>query len=254
MLNNIFDSHAHYDDHRFDEDRDELIASLWQNGVCGVVNAGTNVKDSQEHIEFAQKHPNFYASVGVHPLDACEVDGDYIDRLRELAKMPKVVAIGEIGLDYHYDVPPTVQMRVFERQLKLAKELDMPVIIHSREATADVLAKLEEYKLRGVVHCFSGSPETAKKLLDMGYYIGFTGVVTFPNAKKPLESAKVVPLDRIMLETDCPYMAPVPHRGKRCDSRMIQATAQFIADLKGVDAQHLVNCATENTKKLFGIE
>ncbi len=254
MYNNIFDSHAHYNDHRFDEDRDELIQSLWQNGVCGVVNAGTNVKDSQELIEFAQKYPNFYASVGVHPLDACEADGDYIDRLRELAKKPRVVAIGEIGLDYHYDVPPAVQMRVFERQLKLAKELDMPVIIHSREATADVLSMLEKYRLRGVVHCFSGSPETAKKLLDMGYYIGFTGVVTFPNAKKPVESAKVVPLDRIMLETDCPYMAPVPHRGKRCDSSMIQSTAQFIAQLKGVDTQSLIDCATANTKKLFGIE
>ncbi len=253
-MNNIFDSHAHYDDARFDEDRALLLSSLQNNGVRAVLNAGCDMQSSREGIRYAKQYDYFYAAVGIHPQAADEFTPADIQTLRQLAGEEKVVAIGEIGLDYHYETPPReVQKPVFEAQLQLAKELDLPVIIHSREATADVMALLRQYTPKGVVHCFSGSAETAKEVLGLGMYIGFTGVVTFSNAKKVLEAVAVTPLDRLLLETDCPYMAPAPYRGKRCDSSMIAYTAAKIAEIKGISAQQLIDIATENAMRMYQI-
>lgn len=256
MLQGIFDSHAHYDSEEFDADREELLASLAGQGVTAVLNASSDIASSRASMALAEKYPFFWCAVGVHPHEAAEVDGDYIDVVERMCTEKKVVAIGEIGLDYHYDFSPrSIQKRVFERQMKLAGQLGMPVIIHSREATEDTLEILRRFPdVTGVVHCFSGSAETAKELLKMGYYIGFTGVVTFNNAKKAVGAALAVPADRLLLETDCPYMAPVPLRGKRCESPMIAYTAEKIAQVKGMDAQQLVDAARENTCRLFQIE
>lgn len=255
QLHGIFDSHAHYDDNRFADDRDELFNRMHQGPVAALINVGCDLPSSKRSIALAKQYPFVYAAAGIHPEESVNVDGDYIDRLAELAAEQKVVAIGEIGLDYHYDntVKP-VQKRVFEHQLKLAERLDLPVIIHSRDAVQDTIDILKNANCRGVLHCFSGSAETAKIYLEMGYYLGFTGVVTFPNAKKAVESAKAVPLDRLLLETDCPYMAPVPHRGERCTSDLIAHTAAKIAEIKGLSTQELINIARENTCRLFGIE
>lgn len=255
MLNGIFDSHAHYDSEDFDPDREELIDSFASQGVVAVLNASSDIPSSRASMALTERYPFFWCGVGVHPHEAAEVDGDYIDQIEQMCAQPKVVAIGEIGLDYHYDFSPRpIQRRVFERQMKLAQQLGKPVIIHSREATEDTLEILQKFpSVTGVVHCFSGSAETAEVLLKLGYYIGFTGVVTFNNAKKVARAAQVVPLDRLLLETDCPYMAPVPLRGKRCESPMIVYTAEKLAQIKGVDAQQLVDAARENTCRLFGI-
>lgn len=251
-MQNIFDSHAHYDDERFKDDLDDVINHIKNNGVANVINVGCDVKSSIESIELAKKYPFFYAAVGVHPHDAENVEKDYLLTIENLLKEEKVVALGEIGLDYHYDFSPKItQQKVFEEQLKLAKKVDIPVIIHSREATNDTMCLLHKYNPKGVVHCFSGSAETAKETLNLGMYIGFTGVVTFPNAKKILDVIKITPLDRILLETDCPYMAPVPYRGKRTTSDMIEKTAETIANIKGIKTQELIDIARENTIKLF---
>ncbi|SDO09254.1 TatD family hydrolase [Acetanaerobacterium elongatum] len=253
-MNNIFDSHAHYDDARFNEDRAELLSSLQNKGVRAVLNAGCDMCSSREGIRYTQQYDYFYAAVGIHPQAADEFASADIEELRQLAQEEKVVAIGEIGLDYHYETPSReIQKPVFEAQLQLAKELDMPVIVHSREATADVMALLHKYQPKGVVHCFSGSAETAKEVLALGMYIGFTGVVTFGNAKKVLEAATVTPLNRLLLETDCPYMAPAPFRGKRCDSSMIAFTASKLAEIKGLETQQLIDIATENTYRMYEI-
>lgn len=253
LYKNIFDSHAHYNDERFLDDQDEVIKMIQKQGVCNVINAGCDDNTNKSSIELTKKYPMFYCSVGYHPEYAGQVEDDYISRLEELAKNEKVVAIGETGLDYHYDdgAPADVQKIVFEQQLILAKKLDMPVIIHSREATKDTLELLEKYRPKGVVHCFSGSAETAKRIVGLGMYLGFTGVVTFGNAKKALEAVAQTPIDRILLETDCPYMAPTPRRGKRCTSDLIEYIAIKIAEIKGVDVQTLINTANENTHKCF---
>lgn len=249
---NIFDSHAHYDDKKFKGDLDETIKMIQQNGVSNVINVGCDIKSSIASIALAKKYDMFFASVGIHPHEAANVPPDYIDQLRLLLAKPKVVALGEIGLDYHYDFSPrTEQKAVFERQLKLAIELNKPVIIHAREATSDTMSLLEKYKPAGVVHCFSSSAQTAELMLRLGMYIGITGVVTFPNARKIREVILITPLDRLLLETDCPYMAPVPYRGQRTTSDMIIKTAQAIADIKGVDVNRVISSARENTIKLF---
>lgn len=254
---NIFDTHAHYDDDSFDSDREQVLSCLAQKGVSRVLNAGCDLERSLQSIELAKKYDFMYASVGIHPHSAQSVlleNQNYIDILRQYATEKKVVAIGEIGLDYHYDFSPAeVQKQVFTSQLELAKEVDKPVIIHSREATLDMQAILERYNLRGVVHCFTGSKEIAQQHLKQGLYIGFTGVVTFSNAKKVLGAVDITPMDRILLETDCPYMAPSPHRGKRCTSDMIVHTANAIAQIKGVSVQELIDQAHENAVRLFGI-
>lgn len=260
MINNIFDSHAHYDDERFDGDRDELIASLPSKGVCAVINCASDLKSSATSAELSEKYPFFWCACGIHPheaekelkvADISEIKQKIID----FTKKKKCVAIGEIGLDYHYDFSPReLQKEIFELQLKLSKELDLPVIIHDREAHEDTMTLLKKYKPKGVVHCFSGSVEMAQEVLKLGMYIGLGGAVTFKNAKKPVAVAAATDISRILLETDCPYMAPVPFRGTRCSSDMIAYSAQTIASVKNMDVQTLVDAATENTKRLFGIE
>lgn len=249
---NIFDSHAHYDDKKFEDDLDKVIEMIQENGVTNVINVGCDIKSSIASIELAKKYGMFYASVGVHPHEAANITSDYIDQLRLLLAKPKVVALGEIGLDYHYDFSPRYEQKtVFEQQLELAIELNKPVIIHAREATSDTMNLLEKYKPAGVVHCFTGSVQTAEQTLKLGMYIGITGVVTFSNARKIRDVISITPLDRLLLETDCPYMAPVPYRGQRSTSDMIIKTAQAIADIKCVDVKHVISSARENTIKLF---
>lgn len=248
----IFDSHAHYDDKAFDVDRDILISQLFSNGICGIINVGCNLKTSAMSVDLAKKYPLIWATVGIHPHEAENVPKNYLDTLKDYLSDKKVVAIGEIGLDYHYDFSPReVQKKVFEEQLKLAKELDFPVIIHCREAYADTLELLKKYKPTGVVHCFSGSAEVSQEVVNLGMYIGLGGAVTFKNAKNPVLVAKTVPIDRILLETDCPYMAPVPHRGKRCDSSLIKFTAEKIATERGFSVNELLSTATQNVYELF---
>ena len=251
-----FDTHAHYDDEQFDIDRDELLASMPASGVSLIVNPASNLDSCRKVLEIANKFPFVYAAVGVHPHDAKEMDDDSIGLIRDMAKNEKVVAIGEIGLDYHYDLSPRdVQKKRFYQQLELARELKLPVIIHEREACQDTMDIITQFKnLKGVVHCFSGSWETAQQILDMGWYISFTGAVTFKNAKKAPEVAAKMPIDRLMLETDSPYMAPVPLRGRRNDSRNLPYIAETIAQLRGITREEVAATTLENGKKFFGIE
>lgn len=255
MYTNIFDSHAHYDDERFDADREETINRLFESGVVGVMNIGCSIERSKESVEFAQKYDKFYAAVGIHPEDIYDLPTNWLDMLKEWTAYAKVVAIGEIGLDYHYEnYDREAQIKAFRAQLELAKQVDIPVIIHSRDATEDTMNILREFKPKGVMHCFSGSAEVAKQVLDLGMYISFTGVLTFKNAKRALGALEVVPMDKLLLETDCPYMAPEPHRGERCDSSLIPFIADKIAEVKGLETQDVLNTCTENTKRLFGIK
>ncbi len=252
----IFDSHSHYDNPQFDEDRDEVLSSLRSKGVGLILLAGCALERSCAISELTKKYDFVFGSAGVHPIDCIEQTEPYLDRLEALFKEnKKLVAVGEIGLDYHYDnSPPELQKKFFIEQLELAKKLDKPVIIHSREATADMLDILKEYKPKGVVHCFSGSVETAKQILDLGLYIGFTGVVTFKNAAKAKKSAAYVPLDRLLIETDCPYMAPVPFRGERCDSSMLSSVAAVLAEIKGVSAEEIIKTTHNNAVKVYEME
>lgn len=247
------DSHAHYDDEQFDSDRDELLLRLNKGGVRNIVNIGCSMERSQYSVDLARKHPFVYAAVGIHPEDASGAPSDYLERIRRMAEYEKVVAIGEIGLDYHFEgYDRDMQLRFFEEQLDLAKEMELPVVIHSRDATEDTMNILRKRgKVSGVMHCFSGSSETAKQVLALGLNISFTGVLTFKNARKAVEALGVVPLGRLMLETDCPYMAPEPNRGKRCDSGMIVNVIDKIAELKGVSPELVAKKTMENTLKLF---
>lgn len=250
--NNIFDSHAHYDDEKFDEDRDELLESLFANGVTALVNCGSDLASSIRSKNLSDKYENIFFAAGIHPHEAAEMGNDDFDDIISLLKENKCVAIGEIGLDYHYDFSPRdVQKEIFEYQLKLAKDYDMPVIIHDREAHEDTWELLKKYHPKGVVHCFSGSAEMAKDILSIGMYIGLGGAVTFKNAKKPVSVAEMVPDNRLLIETDCPYMAPVPHRGERNNSLLIPCTAEVIAGIRGTTAQDILNITAENAKTLF---
>lgn len=247
------DSHAHYDAEQFDPDRDELLEALHKGGVRNIVNIGCTLERSQFSIDLAEKFPFIYAAVGIHPEDAADTPSDYLEKIRKMAENEKVVAVGEIGLDYHFEgFDRELQMRFFEEQLDLAEEKNLPVVIHSRDATEDTMRILgKRGKIYGVMHCFSGSAETAKQVLALGMNISFTGVLTFKNARKAVEALEVVPLDRLMLETDCPYMAPEPNRGKRCDSGMIVNVIEKIAELKGVTPELVAEKTMENTLKLF---
>lgn len=254
MYQNIFDTHAHYDDEKFDEDRAEVLSFVKSNGVNRIIDCGCDLKSSLSAVKLSEKYDFIYAAVGVHAHEAEEATETDFSEIRKLYTLEKVIAVGEIGLDYHYDFSPRDrQIEVFERQLLLANEWNLPVIIHDREAHEDTLRLLKKYRPKGVVHCFSGSVESAKEVLALGMYIGFGGAVTFKNARKPVEVAKYVPDDRLLLETDCPYMAPVPFRGKRCDSSMIAASAEFIAGVRQVDTQTLINQCHDNARLLFGI-
>ncbi len=255
MYTNIFDTHSHYTDRAFDEDREALLASMPEKGVSRILLASSSTEDTLENIALAEKFDYIYAASGVHPECVDRLPEDWLAQVREAAKHGKVRAIGEIGLDYHYDgYDADLQKAVFIAQLELARELQLPVIVHIRDAMGDAIEILRQYRPDGVVHCFSGSAESAREILRLGMHISFTGVVTFKNARKTLEALAEVPLDRLMMETDCPYMAPVPFRGKRCDSSMIAYTAEKAAEIKGVDTQTLIDACCETGKRLFGIE
>ena len=249
-----FDSHAHLDDPRFDADRDEIFAALAEQGP--VMNVGCDLASSERSVALAQKYSFVYASVGSHPDDADHVDGKLLDAYRRLCAEKKVRAIGEIGLDYHYeDVPRAQQIIAFEQQLELAEALKLPVIVHEREAHGDAMDIVMRHPdVRGVFHCFSGSKEMALWLVDRGWYIGFTGVLTFKNARRAVEAAQALPLDRILIETDCPYMAPEPYRGRRNDSRFVPLVAAKLAELRGLTQQEAGEITAENAKRLYGIE
>jgi TatD DNase family protein len=255
-----FDTHAHLDDKQFNDDLEQVIGQSISQGVTAMVNVGTTMQSSRRSIKLAQKYPQIYASVGVHPHDAKSMkDEKHWAELEELARQPKVAALGEMGLDYFHNYSePQVQREVFRRQLALAKKLGLPVIIHDREAHQDILAILtaaskEDNNLTGVLHCFSGSWEMAKKCLELGFYISLAGPVTFANAVKPKEVAKKVPLDRLLIETDCPYLTPHPHRGKRNYPGYVKLVAEEIASLRGLPAEELAQATKENGSRLFKI-
>ncbi len=253
MFNNIFDSHAHYDDSWFDEDRDSLLEKLPELGVCGVVNNAVDPESSARAIAFAEKYPYFYAAVGFHPENLENMPDGWLDKIAELTKHPKVVAIGETGLDYHWDIPKPLQLRVFEDQIKLSLDLDMPIVVHDREAHGDVFDLLRKYRPKALVHCFSGSVELMREAVKLGSCISLGGVVTFKNARHSIEVAGEIPLDRLLLETDAPYMAPVPFRGKRNDSSKIIFAAEKIAALRGVGVQELLDITADNAKRFYSI-
>lgn len=254
-MNKIFDSHAHYNFEKFDDDRDFIINKIKTNGVCGVMNVGCDIKTSKSSINLSKKYDFFYSSVGIHPHEASNVDGDYIDVLKDLANHEKVFAVGEMGLDYYYEhSPKQVQKRVFINQLKLAKVLNLPAIIHSRDAIDDTLEILNEHPdVKGVVHCFSYDLESAKKFTKLGYYIGITGMITFSSAKALKEAVKNISIEHLVLETDCPYMAPNPYRGSRSDSSMILEIAKEISRLKGICLEDVLSKTTKNSYTLFNI-
>lgn len=252
----IFDSHAHYDSEQFNEDRNELLLSMEENGVGTIVNSAANWDSVTEVVELAHKYPFVYAAVGMHPDEVGDLNDERFEYLKSQCQKDKVVAVGEIGLDYYWDNEShDVQKKWFIKQLELARELDLPVIIHSRDAAADTLEIMKEYGqgLRGVIHCFSYSIELAREYVKMGYYIGIGGVVTFKNGRKLKEIAAEIPLERILLETDCPYLAPVPFRGKRNCSAYISYVAQEIANLKGISYEEVVAQTEKNGKELFQI-
>jgi len=251
-----FDTHAHYNDRRFDADRQELLGSLPARGISLVVNPGSSMDTSRRAVELADAFSYICAAVGVHPHDSRTMDDKSIETLERLAAHPKVVAIGEIGLDYHYDHSPReVQRARFREQMELARRLALPVIIHEREATADMLEIVSAYPdVTGVFHCFAGSVETAKRLLAWGWYLSFTGVITYKNARVSHEVISAMPRDRIMIETDAPYLTPIPYRGQRNSSLYLPYVAQTVADLLGISLQEAAALTAENGKQCFGIE
>ena len=252
----LFDTHAHLDDHAFDADRRELLAALPGQGIGLLMNPGCSFESSRNAILLAEEYGYIYAAVGSHPDVADEVDEALIARYRELCKHRKVKAIGEIGLDYHYeDIPRDIQKRAFRLQMELAAELQLPVIVHEREAHEDGLRIVDEFPtVKGVFHCYSGSLEMAKELIKRGWYIGFTGVLTFKNARKAIEVASAIPLERIVIETDCPYMAPVPFRGKRNDPGKVCFMADKLAELRGITPDEARRITMENGKRLYRID
>lgn len=251
----FFDTHTHLDDEKFDTDRDELIASFKDEGLTLAVNIGANIKTSKNSIALAEKYDFIYASVGVHPNDTGDMNDSDLAQLEEMTKHPRVVAIGEIGLDYHYDEPePEIQKIWFEKQLRLAQKLNMPYIVHDRDAHADVLEIIKKVGyFNGVMHCFSGSSEFARQVTDLGMYVSIAGTVTFKNAPKIQEVAKTVPLDKLLIETDSPYLTPEPYRGKRNNSGYVKYTAAKIAELRGMDDAEVAKITMENGKRFYNI-
>lgn len=254
----LIDSHAHLDDSRFDRDRDKLIKDLKKAGVELVINPGGDLNSSIKAVALAEEYENIYAAVGVHPHSASEVDEATMDILRSFANRDKVIAIGEIGLDYYYDNSPRdVQRKWFREQLKLAKEVGLPVIIHSRDAAGDtyeILKEAQDGSLTGVIHCYSGSVEMAMEYIKLGFYISLAGPVTFKKAIKPKEVAEAIPLDKLLIETDSPYLTPVPYRGKRNEPKYVRYVAETIAEIKGLSFEEVAKRTAENTKKLFRIK
>ena len=252
----LFDTHAHMDDHAFDADREELLAGFPARGVGLVMNPGCSAESSRNVDKLTAQYEYLYGAVGSHPDAADEVNEALLEEYRTLCKQnPKIKAIGEIGLDYHYeDIPRDIQKQAFRAQMALAKELNLPVIVHEREAHEDGMKIVEEFpEVTGVFHCYSGSAEMAKWLVSRGWYIGFTGVLTFKNARKAVEVAASIPLDRIVLETDCPYMAPEPFRGKRNDPGKLYRMAEKLAEIRGLTVEEIHRITTENGKRLYRI-
>ena len=253
----IFDTHAHYDDDAFDEDRDALLSGMKEQNVEYIVNVGANMASSERSIVLAEKYPFVYAAVGVHPDEVGKLDEEKLLQLKEWAKHPKVKAIGEIGLDYYWDKEKhDLQKHWFLRQMELAHEMKLPMIVHSREAakdTLDMVIGAKPLELEGIIHCYSYSVEQAREYLNMGYYLGIGGVLTFKNAKKLKEVAEYAPLSQIVLETDCPYLAPTPYRGKRNDSSKIAYVARELAEIKQLSVEEVLRITNENGRKLYHI-
>lgn len=251
----IFDTHAHYDDEAFDSDRDALLCSLAENGIEAVVNIGASIQSTKNTLELMKKYSFVYGAVGVHPSESVELNENLMDWLKHAAGEKKVVAIGEIGLDYYWKEPdPDIQKHWFVRQLELAREVNLPIVVHSRDAakdTLDIIRAERAGELGGVIHCFSYSVEMAKEYLNMGFYLGIGGVLTFSNAKKLKEVVACMPMDRIVLETDCPYLSPVPNRGKRNSSLNLPYVVKAISQLKGVPEEEVIAVTTENAKRLY---
>ncbi|MFS8630524.1 MAG: TatD family hydrolase [Bacillales bacterium] len=253
----LFDTHTHLNAYQFADDLPEVIDRALKEGVSRMVVVGFDRPTIEIAMDLIEKYDFLYASIGWHPVDAIDMKDEDLDWIEELAKHPKVVAIGETGLDYHWDKSPKdIQKEVFRKQIRLAKKLQLPLVIHNREATADVVEILKEEnaaEVGGIMHCFSGSPETALECVKMNFYISLGGPVTFKNAKKPKEVAKAVPLDRLLIETDCPYLAPHPYRGKRNEPAYVKLVAEEIAALKGLSFEEVAKATTENAERLFGL-
>ena len=252
----LFDTHAHMDDHAFDEDRKELLENLPNQGIQLLMNPGCSLASSYNTDKLSREYDYIYAAVGSHPDVADEVNEEVLEEYRKLCKLnPKIKAIGEIGLDYHYeDIPREIQLKAFRMQMELARELGLPVIVHERDAHEDGMKVVDEFPdVTGVFHCYSGSAEMAKELVKRGWYIGFTGVLTFKNARKAVEVASAIPLDRIVLETDCPYMSPEPFRGKRNDPGKLYRMAEKLAEVRGLTVEEIHTITTENGKRLYRI-
>ena len=249
----LYDTHAHLDDSAFDTDRRTVIKKIRESGIGRVNNIGADMESSRASIALAEEYDFIYATVGVHPHGTHDMTQADIDELREMANHPKVVAIGEIGLDYHYDdTDPVAQKKWFKAQLELAKEVNLPVVIHDRDSKGECIELLREANIHsGVVHCFSGSAETAKILLNMGFHISFTGVLTFKNARRAIEALQVIPMDKLFIETDCPYMAPEPHRGTRNDSSLVIHVAEKVAEIKKLPLEEVIRITTENALSFF---
>lgn len=256
----MFETHAHFDDEKFDVDREELLASLPANNIDYVVNVGASIETTKKTIELSKKYDFIYAAVGVHPSDISDLNQDTFSWLREQTQYEKTVAVGEIGLDYYWDKEPEVQKNQrywFKRQLELAREVNLPVIIHSRDAakdTLDIMSEMKAGEIGGVVHCFSYSKEMALEYVKMGMYIGVGGVVTFKNAKKLKEAVEAIPMESILLETDCPYLTPEPNRGKRNSSLYLPYVVKEIANIKGISEEEVINITTQNAKKMYNIK
>lgn len=253
----IFDTHAHYDDPSFDEDRDQLLAELTNHGIEAVVNIGASVKTSRSTLELTEKYPFIYGAIGVHPSETAELSDSFISWLKENAGHPKIVAVGEIGLDYYWDEPDReLQKYWFVRQLNLAREVELPVVIHSRDAAKDTLDIMKETRcgeIGGVIHCFSYGIDLAREYLDMGFYIGIGGVVTFKNGRKLKEVVEYVPMDRMVLETDCPYLSPEPLRGRRNSSLNLPYVAEAVSRIKGIPVEEVVSLTRNNALDLYRI-
>ena len=251
----IFDTHAHYDDKAFDKDRDELLKSMNEAGVAFIVNVGASIDSTRKALELAGKYPFLYATIGVHPSETEGMTKDDLSWLKEKAADPKVVAIGEIGLDYYWPDPDkAIQKKWFEQQLQLASETGLPIIVHSRDAAQDTLEILKEWqkeKIKGVIHCFSYTKEIAREYLNMDYYFGIGGVLTFKNAKKLIEAVEYIPMNRILLETDCPYLAPEPYRGKRNQSTYIDLVAERLAEIKKISKEEVLTTTMRNAKEFY---
>ena len=250
----LFDTHAHMDDRAVEADREALLAALPEQGIGLLMNPGCSLESSRNASALSRQYDYIYAAVGSHPDAADEVDDEVLEEYRKLCKLnPKIKAIGEIGLDYHYeDIPRQIQQKAFRAQMALAQELGLPVIVHEREAHEDGMGIVEEFpEVTGVFHCYSGSAEMAKQLIKRGWYIGFTGVLTFKNARKAVEVAASIPLERIVLETDCPYMSPEPFRGKRNDPGKLYRMAEKLAEIRGLSVEEVHAITMENGKRLY---